>query len=200
MSGTVWIYGLQDPRTRRFRYVGMTTSPRSRARWHRHNVVSRAVSRGSEAFRCWASELRELDIEPLMVVLDEVAHEDTQTRRKAALDAENTWTARLFTQGYALLNQQVCDIDSYCPLGEMMSRIAAERGVCGVTYMTRQLAERSGYSMSKQGLSFYLRGDRKPSKDFNVAFADAFELDASERAEYAALFTYGTAIDAHAPR
>lgn len=62
---TVWIYGLEDPRTGEIRYVGRSANPEGRMAGHCSVSAARAVYD-------WTSELRQLGLKPILRFLLQV--------------------------------------------------------------------------------------------------------------------------------
>lgn len=84
-----YIYALVDPRTQLIRYVGKTNNLATRLRRHR-------TENGRSLRHCWLGELRELGLQPRLLVLQLVSG-DWQA-------AEKKWIARLRAEGHDLFN------------------------------------------------------------------------------------------------
>lgn len=66
MSAKVAIYGLIDPRTEELRYVGKTVNPARRMSDYRNPL------RGKSHNKNWLLNLKEADLEPEMIIIEEV--------------------------------------------------------------------------------------------------------------------------------
>lgn len=72
------IYGLEDPRTNRIRYVGVTVREKQRLNEH----LSRAVTGGKTHRDCWIRSLITLGLRPVYRVLERGAGEGWQDRER----------------------------------------------------------------------------------------------------------------------
>jgi hypothetical protein len=87
---STFIYGLVDPRTDEVRYIGKSDNPRSRLAAHLRDR--------SDNHRChWLGELRSADLQPTLLILDEVCAWGWQ-------DVEVSWIAYGRDQGWPLTN------------------------------------------------------------------------------------------------
>lgn len=86
------VYGLIDPRTDCLRYVGKTTNLKKRYSRHCNPQRSDRSHRG-----CWLRGIRNSGLQPVVVVLEEVAEQDV-------VDAECFWIASLRAAGADLVN------------------------------------------------------------------------------------------------
>lgn len=65
----IYIYILKDPRDNSVRYVGATANPERRLSGHFYNAT------GNERKREWIGELKQLNIRPIMEILEKVSQE-----------------------------------------------------------------------------------------------------------------------------
>ena len=89
---TIYVYGLQDPRTNEIRYIGKTSKLRTRLEMHLKDTVSNRGKAG------WIAELAAAGMQPKMIVLQTC---DEQTWR----DAEINWIAKARAEGLPILNR-----------------------------------------------------------------------------------------------
>jgi len=72
----VYIYGLEDPRTNKIRYVGQSYKPKERHRQH----IKGSKTNGHKENRI--GELREMGLSPKMVIFEETTEENWDARER----------------------------------------------------------------------------------------------------------------------
>jgi DNA-binding XRE family transcriptional regulator len=85
------IYGLKDPRTDEYRYVGKTSNGLSRAKSHLNHSHNPLVND-------WVNELMANDYKPDVVILENVVNQFE------LVDKEKYWVGKLLKEGYDLYN------------------------------------------------------------------------------------------------
>ena len=90
------IYGLKDPRTDEYRYVGKTSNGLSRAKSHLNHSHNPLVND-------WVNELMANDYKPDVVILENVVNQFE------LVDKEKYWTGKLINDGYDLCNILIRD-------------------------------------------------------------------------------------------
>ena len=86
------IYAISDPRTKQIRYVGCSQDARRRLSVHMARIETDADARSM-----WLGELRDLELRPNLVILQEV--EDGSVH-----DSEREWISTLRSRGADLFN------------------------------------------------------------------------------------------------
>jgi len=89
-----YIYGLVDPTTNRYRYVGQSRQPERRLANHRYEHNANEKGR-------WIAGLARQGLRPEMHILEVIESVDAATVRKR----EYWWIAELQRQGYILFNK-----------------------------------------------------------------------------------------------
>lgn len=89
-----YIYGLKDPRTDEYHYVGRSKSVK--VRLTRHNGNKNASINSSK--NTWLRSLNKARIKPEVVILQEVDSESVK-------DAEIDWIRKLYHEGHPLTNK-----------------------------------------------------------------------------------------------
>ena len=92
---TVWIYGLKDPRTQKFRYVGRSCRPWARLKAHLKGDDTNTYKKR------WIAQLDAAGLEPILVLLE-------QTTESGWRDLEQFWEQHLREQGEPLTNLAEC--------------------------------------------------------------------------------------------
>ncbi len=98
----MYVYGLIDPQTNCFRYVGITND--LERRYNQHVTCSNSKNFAKD---CWVKSLRLQSLKPMLVVLEEC--EDEQQ----ALDAEARWIQTGLRLGWPLLNFNKVELAEY---------------------------------------------------------------------------------------
>lgn len=87
----MFVYGLKDPRTGQFRYVGQTYNPVRRLKGHIYS------GSGPDAKTAWIDDLKNDGEIPEMVILQECDMTEV-------FSSEINWISRLGQEGHPLLN------------------------------------------------------------------------------------------------
>lgn len=98
-----FIYGLADPTTGEFRYVGCTMYPKQRLKHH----INVPAVRWNAEMKAWISDLTDVGKEPIMVTLEEydlVNPVAPFTSEPYRIEAQ--WTAALAKAGEPLFNRR----------------------------------------------------------------------------------------------
>lgn len=82
---------MRCPLTEQIRYVGYSKDPEQRLWVHMHQ-------NGGDSNREWIESLKVLDLEPALVLLEEVPHAE-------CYDAESRWINRLLGERHELVNK-----------------------------------------------------------------------------------------------
>jgi hypothetical protein len=104
-----FIYGLADPRvtdpeSEGIRYVGRTNNPNSRYYGH---LSAKSGNVGKDA---WIRELQELELEPVMVILERVAYKiPDSAKEERPGDRERYWMRYYWSKGAQLFNAPLKD-------------------------------------------------------------------------------------------
>jgi len=133
---TTFIYALIDPRTDKIRYVGKSNNPQKRLCSHLSKTIDTPKGR-------WITELKELSLQPIMEILEEVAADDWS-------DKEKQWIRKLTTEGCNLTNRNPGGQGPYCHREEIKKQISR-------TMKGRRLSKEH-----KRNLSLAMKG-RKPT-------------------------------------
>lgn len=91
------VYTLSDPRDKSVRYIGRTVDVEHR--YYQHIATTRGDNPEKEA---WILELRNLDLKPIMTVIETVNHEDRPPARKR----ERHWILFYQARGADLFNKR----------------------------------------------------------------------------------------------
>lgn len=135
MSQVTYIYGLQDPRTCRIRYVGAASDPFKRFEQHL-DLIDYEYRGGTAAKRAWLSDLRDLGLKPWLVILEQVKPDKLYPAgvKEKARDAERAWISQLASTGHDLTNREVVvgqkrGTDLF---GALVLEAAERRGIVGI--------------------------------------------------------------------
>ena len=92
-----WTYGIVDPNSKLFVYVGQTNDFTRRKR--EHLTAHRLRKPPRRSIKSWLKRIHQAELEPLFVVLEVV---ETET---ASLHSENLWVEKLASIGHPLYNR-----------------------------------------------------------------------------------------------
>lgn len=163
----ITIYGLQDPHTREFRYVGASKDVLTR---YRHHLYAK---RGDSARRKWLETLEAQGERPYLVLLEQVSEGQ-------AADCELRWIARLTSEGHPLTNREVVREAELSQFGSLVMEFARKRGVTTALGIQKRIEQETGAVCKAARIRDYLLGKHWSSREFNEAFYDAFKLTDSE--------------------
>lgn len=164
-----YIYGLKDPRDKKYRYVGQTTNPDVRLSTHIYQ------SHNSEV-RKWIHELSQLDQKPQMDIFDQC---DIST----SYSVEKIWLMKIRDEGHPLFNLEFgktanCSVGDFEVIAELIE-IANE----SIWQVQKGLHEKicgSSNSVSKKGDTARKAIERLKSEVDNLFFK-RFKVPWSER-------------------
>lgn len=186
MPETFTIYGLQDPRNREFRYVGLSGDVAARLKTHVHLAAANSKQAGTATKRAWLKELADQGLGPYLVIL-EVAN-----TRKQGLETEKRWIAKLSGEGQPLTNREARGgrFRAPCLLGSFLFEVAEKRGVLGVGEISTYIERETGYVFGRGSISNYVNDVVRPRPIFGLAFYHAFSLNELEATRFAHIYAF----------
>jgi hypothetical protein len=144
---TGYIYGLICPKTARVMYVGQSVDPKLRFSQHLH-------SDGNTDKDLWVQELKNEQLHPVFVIIEECAKENLGIRERFWIESMKNANPDLKNSTYAKDYQNKSDCVAprlYIDLPRLLNRLRIEKGK---SYTQAELAQR--WNLSRQSVNKYL--------------------------------------------